>query len=112
MAGGDELRLLGTWASPHVLQVRLALHLKGLGYEYIEEQGLKNYKSDELLLNSKLPVLTHGGKPVYGTSLSLIQYVDEAFGSPGDALLPADPHERAVARFWAAFIEDTVLCFT
>nr|BAJ87734.1 predicted protein [Hordeum vulgare subsp. vulgare] len=69
MAGGDDLKLLGTWASPHVLRVRLALHLKDLSYEHVEEHDLKNYKCDELLLNSKLPVLIHGGKPVYGTSL-------------------------------------------
>uniref|UniRef100_A0A8I6X0L7 GST N-terminal domain-containing protein n=1 Tax=Hordeum vulgare subsp. vulgare TaxID=112509 RepID=A0A8I6X0L7_HORVV len=69
MAGGDDLKLPGTWASPHVLRVRLALHPKDLSYEHVEEHDLKNYKRDELLLNSKLPVLIHGGKPVYGTSL-------------------------------------------
>nr|XP_020150356.2 probable glutathione S-transferase GSTU6 [Aegilops tauschii subsp. strangulata] len=111
MAGGDDLKLLGIWASPHVLRVRLALHLRGLSYEYVEEQGLKNYKSDELLLNSKLPVLIHDGKPVYGISLSLIQYLDEAFAGAGSSLLPDDPSERAIARYWGDFMDDTVLYF-
>ncbi|XP_045089761.2 probable glutathione S-transferase GSTU6 [Aegilops tauschii subsp. strangulata] len=109
MAGGDDLKLLGIWASPHVLRVRLALHLRGLSYEYVEEQGLKNYKSDELLLNSKLPVLIHDGKPVYGISLSLIQYLDEAFAGAGSSLLPDDPSERAIARYWGDFMDDTLV---
>jgi glutathione S-transferase len=42
MAGGDDLKLLGLWSSPFVLRVQLALSLKGLGYEYIEEEALVN----------------------------------------------------------------------
>ncbi|ONL99383.1 glutathione transferase42 [Zea mays] len=66
MAGGDDLKLLGLWASPYVLRVKLALSLKGLSYENVEED-LRD--KSELLLKSnpvhqKVPVLIHGGKPM------------------------------------------------
>jgi len=109
MAGGDELKLLGFWGSPFVLRARLALSFKGLSYEYVEED-LRD--KSELLVKSnpvhkKVPVLIHNGKPV-SESLIILQYIDEAFAGTGPSLLPADPYERSVARFWAAYIEDKV----
>ncbi|XP_037489850.1 probable glutathione S-transferase GSTU6 [Triticum dicoccoides] len=112
MAGGDNLKLVGMWASPHVLRVQLALCLKGLSYEFVEmegEQGLEKNKGEQLLLNSKLPVLIHGGKPIRGKSLSMIQYIDEAFVGASPSLLPDDPSERAMARYWADFIDDMLV---
>ncbi|KAL6641363.1 hypothetical protein ACP70R_019544 [Stipagrostis hirtigluma subsp. patula] len=107
MAEG-ELKLLGTWASVWACRVRLALHLKGLSYEYVEEEIFSN--KSELLLKSnpvhkKVPVLIHNGKPVCESRI-IVEYIDEAFPAIGPSILPADPYDRAVARFWAAYIDD------
>uniref|UniRef100_A0A0E0F076 Glutathione S-transferase n=1 Tax=Oryza meridionalis TaxID=40149 RepID=A0A0E0F076_9ORYZ len=105
--GGDELKLLGMWASPFALRAKLALCFKGLSYDYVEED-FKN-KSDLLLssnpVHKKVPVLIHNGKPICESQV-IVQYIDEVFPDAGVTLLPADPHDRAVARFWAAYIDE------
>nr|CAA09189.1 glutathione transferase [Alopecurus myosuroides] len=105
MAGGDDLKLLGTWPSPYAIRVKLALAHKGLSYEYAEED-LAN--TSELLLSSnpvhkKIPALIHNGVAVCESNI-IVEYIDEAFAGP--SILPADPYERAIARFWAAYVDD------
>jgi glutathione S-transferase len=109
MAGGGELKLLGVWTSPYVIRVRVVLNLKSLPYEYVEENlGSKS----ALLLGSNpvhktVPVLLHAGRPV-NESQVIVQYIDEVWAGTGPSVLPADPYERAVARFWAAYVDDKV----
>ncbi|OAY79107.1 Glutathione S-transferase U18 [Ananas comosus] len=105
---GDEVKLLGTWASPYAIRVKIALGLKGVSYEYLEQQ-LRENKS-ELLLKSnpvykKVPVLIHKDQPICESAI-IVQYIDEVWAGVGPAILPSDPYERAIARFWAGYIDD------
>ena len=112
MAGSGELKLLGVWSSPYAIRVRVVLNLKSLPYEYVEEN--LGDKSDLLLasnpVHKSVPVLLHAGRPV-NESQVIVQYIDEVW--PGGAggrpsVLPSDPYARAVARFWAAYVDDKV----
>ncbi|WZZ83710.1 hypothetical protein YC2023_104282 [Brassica napus] len=80
MVTGD-VKLIGSWASVFVMRARIALNLKSISYEFLQETyGTKS----ELLVKSnpvhkKMPVLLHADKP---------------------------PYDRAIARFWAAYVDD------
>lgn len=101
----SSVKLHGTWDSPFAMRIEMALKIKGIDYEYIEED-LSN-KSELLLqynpVHKKVPVLVHNGKPI-AESMIILQYIDETWTNPPH-LLPKDPYQRAQLRFWAAFLD-------
>ncbi|KAI9168768.1 hypothetical protein LWI28_001633 [Acer negundo] len=102
----SDVKVLGAWPSPFVMRPRIALSIKSVEYEFLQEtMGSKS----ELLLKSnpvhkKIPVLIHGDKPVC-ESLIIVEYIDEVWSSP-PSILPSHPYDRAIARFWAAYVDE------
>ena len=106
----SDVKVLSSWPSPYSMRPRIALNIKSVNYEYIEER-LWEGKS-ELLLKSnpvqkKVPNLIHGDNTIC-ESLIIVQYIDETWSS-APSILPSDPYERAIARFWAAYLDEKVL---
>lgn len=104
------LKLYGLNLSPFVLRVEWALKLKGIEYEYVVVD-LKNKSSELLQYNpvyKKVPVIVHRGKPIC-ESMVILEYIDDAWKDHGPSILPTDPYQRAVARFWAKFSEEKCL---
>lgn len=104
MGEESSVKLHGTWVSPYVLRAKLALKIKGIEFEFIEED-LAN-KSELLLQNNpvqkKVPVLVHNGLPIVESTI-ILEYIDETWTQPPH-LLPKDPYLRAKHRFWVAYL--------
>uniref|UniRef100_A0A161ZJY6 glutathione transferase n=1 Tax=Daucus carota subsp. sativus TaxID=79200 RepID=A0A161ZJY6_DAUCS len=101
------VQVVGTTYSTYVNRVQIALNLKSVDFEFIKENLFS--KSDLLLksnpVNKKVPVLIHDGKCIC-ESLVIVQYIDDTWTRNGYSLLPCDPYDRAVARFWAAYFDE------
>ncbi|KAK4358108.1 hypothetical protein RND71_023718 [Anisodus tanguticus] len=101
----SEVVFLGSWFISYCTRVRLALEIKGIQYEYIE-QDLTN-KSQELVnynpVHKKVPVLVHKGKPIV-ESIVILGYVDDCW-KYSHKLFPEEPYERAKVRFWINYYD-------
>lgn len=104
------MKLLGSWVSPYVLRAKIALKIKAVSYEDVI---VDTRKKSELLLQSnpiykKIPVLLHAGRAICESPI-IIEYIDAIWSAPDSpSILPLDPYDRAVAKFWGVYIDDKV----
>ncbi|KAL2539816.1 Glutathione S-transferase U8 [Abeliophyllum distichum] len=100
-----EVAVYGAWASPLSKRVEIALKLKGVKFDVIEEdmsnpsRWLQNY--NPILKN--VPVLIHEGDPVVDPNV-IFEYIDETWKV--NPIFPQNPKDRAKARFWIKFIDE------
>ncbi|CAN6181261.1 unnamed protein product [Urochloa humidicola] len=105
------------WCNEFGMRARIALREKRVPFEFVEEDLRVRQRSDLVRrmnpVHSSIPILIHGGRPVCG-SMNIVEYVDEVWSQEEEEaehatrLLPADPLERAQARFWADFVDQKV----
>jgi glutathione S-transferase len=100
------MKIVGSFVSPYVRKVLACMHLKGLVYEI--DPITPFFGNDEfrrLSPLSRIPVLIDGDFCTSDSSV-ICAYLDEAYS--GSPLLPADPKDRARAR-WLEEYADTRL---
>lgn len=97
------MKIIGSFVSPYVRKVLACLVLKGLDYEI--DPITPFFGDDEFERLSplrRIPVLIDGDLTLCDSSV-ICAYLDEAY--PGRALLPADPKDRARARWFEEFAD-------
>ena len=100
------MKIIGSYVSPYVRKVTACLALKGLAYEIDPiTPFFGGDEFDRLSPLRRIPVLVHGDL-VLCDSTVICAWLDEAY--PGHPLLPADPADRARAR-WLEEYADTRL---
>lgn len=105
-----ELKLYNYFRSSPSYRVRIALHMKGLEFEYKPIHLLKNggeqYSSEYQKINParEVPALIHEGQ-IITQSVAIIEYLDETFPNP--ALCPKEPGARARIRQYCEIINCT-----
>jgi glutathione S-transferase len=99
----QPLTIIGSFVSPYVRKVLACLNLKGLEYEIDPiTPFFGNDEFERLSPLRRIPVLIDGDFSVSDSS-AICFYLDEAY--PGHALLPADPKDRARARWLEEFAD-------
>ena len=101
------MKIIGSYVSPYVRKVLACMALKGV--DDYEIDPITPFFGDEEFARlsplRRIPVLVHGDL-VLNDSTVICAWLDEAF--PGHPLLPADPADRARAR-WLEEYADTRL---
>ena len=88
-------------------KVRFALAEKGLDWEgeYIDILKGEQFDPEYLKLNPKgvVPTLVHDGRVILDSTV-IVEYLDQI--APDSSVHPADPLERAQARYWTKAVDE------
>lgn len=108
----SDVVVVNFWGNGFGMRVRIALEERGVMYEYKEVDLIATQRSQLVLemnpVRRSVPILIHQGRPVC-ESINILEYIDEVWkGNGAPHLLPHDPSDRAIARFWVHFIDNKV----
>jgi glutathione S-transferase len=99
----QPLRIIGSFVSPYVRKVLACINLKGIAYEVDPiTPFFGNDEFERLSPLRRIPVLVDGDFTISDSSV-ICAYLDEAY--PGHPLFPADPKDRARARWFEEFAD-------
>jgi len=97
------LTVIGSFVSPYVRKVLACMNLKGLDYEVDPiTPFFGNQEYERLSPLRRIPVLIDGDFSVSDSSV-ICAYLDEAY--PDRPLLPAEPRDRARARWFEEYAD-------
>jgi maleylacetoacetate isomerase len=102
------MKLYTYFRSSAAYRVRIALNLKGIGYESIPihliKDGGRQHSAEFRAINphGRVPALALDSGDILTQSMAIIEYLDETHPKP--ALLPIDPVKRARVRAFAQTI--------
>ena len=92
-----------------VQRVWAVLEEKQIPYQYVE---VNPYHKPEALLKLNprglVPTLEYDNKPLYESTV-VCEFLEEAYPSHGQKLLPSEPYGRAIARIWTDFITSRII---
>ncbi len=95
------MKLITRWQNSAGERVRIALHLKGVAYEYVPVRSLSPGEYRRLNPQGLLPTLRVDGRFI-AQSAAILEYLEEMHPRP--SLLPADPVLRAEVRAFGAHV--------
>jgi maleylpyruvate isomerase len=102
------VQLYNYYRSSAAYRVRIALNLKGIGYEaipiHLTKDGGKQFSAEYRAINpqARVPSLVLDDRTILHQSLAICEYLEETHPAP--ALLPKDPVARAKIRAVAQII--------
>jgi glutathione S-transferase len=105
----NGVKLLTAWNSGFGMRVESALKAKGIEFQTVHED--LSHKSELLLTSNpvfkKVPVLIHNGSAICESRI-ILEYIDETWPT-APRLLPNDPYDRYLVRFWSDFVDKKVI---
>jgi glutathione S-transferase len=97
------MKIIGSYVSPYVRKVLACMNLTGLAYEVDPiTPFFGNDEFERLSPLRRIPVLIDGDFSVSDSTI-ICEYLDEIY--PGHRLYPADPKDRARARWFEEFAD-------
>ncbi|KMZ69006.1 Glutathione S-transferase-O-methyltransferase fusion protein 2 [Zostera marina] len=97
------VKVIGKQASPFVIRIQMALNIKGVPYEFVDEDIIGNkggFFSDVVFI--------HAGNEIT-EPYKIVRYIDETWTTVDTtSILPTDMYDSIVQTFWVKFIDNKI----